>query len=248
MLDYGDDKYEIQFYTNNIMKYPGTEMFFGMPTRYINRHPDLEHFKYLPDWHGKRADLLAPEGARTGVGFTDAVLMTSRDGLKFDRINDVFYAPTIETRENWVYGDCFFALGFVETESDYAGEPNELSFYCGTGNVCRAVTMERFTIRKDGLLSWGAGFDGGNVLTKPFIFDGNKMTINFATSALGLVVVEFCDENGKPIPGYKTCRMFGNSLERPCDFEKPLSELSGKKVRMNITMRDADLYSFEFDK
>ena len=48
-LSYGEDKLEIQLYTNAISKYPGTNMFYGMPTRYIDRAPDKNNYKYLPD-------------------------------------------------------------------------------------------------------------------------------------------------------------------------------------------------------
>ena len=42
--------------------------------------------------------------------------------------------------------------------------------------------------------------------------------------------------------------LFGDSVDRLVDFEKPVEELAGKEVRMELTMRDADLYSFRFEK
>ena len=73
------------------------------------------------------------------------------------------------------------------------------------------------------------------------------MSVNFATSALGYLHIVFCDEDGNKIPGYDSGRLFGNSIERPCVFEMDLSELNGNTVRMKISMKDAEFYSFIFE-
>ena len=100
----------------------------------------------------------------------------------------------------------------------------------------------------DGFFSWRADFGGGEVITKPFTFDGDRLLLNFSTSALGYVRIEILDENGNAIEGYDSGRIFGNSVARPCDFTSPISALAGKPIRFKITMRDADLYSFKFCK
>ena len=175
------------------------------------------------------------------------MLMTSRDGLNFQRQPEAFYTPGIENGENWVYGDGYFAYGMIETASDFEGEPNELSFYVIKGYRARPANFERYTLRMDGFFSWRADFGGGEVITKPFCFDGDKLSLNFSTSALGFVRIAMLDENGNTIDGYDSGRIFGNSTDRSVDFEKPLSDLSGKTLRMKISMRDADLYSFAFN-
>jgi hypothetical protein len=40
--------------------------------------------------------------------------------------------------------------------------------------------------------------------------------------------------------------MFGDTVDRPVEFEKPLSALKGKTVRLKFEMKDAHLYSFAF--
>ena len=77
-------------------------------------------------------------------------------------------------------------------------------------------------------------------------FTGDAMEINFKTTALGGARIEILDGEGKPIEGYDSGRLFGNSLSRPVDFDAPLSALAGKTVRLRITLADADLYSFRF--
>ena len=86
----------------------------------------------------------------------------------------------------------------------------------------------------------------GNTVTKPFTMDAAALSLNFSTSALGFVRIEILDEQGEPIKGYDSGRLFGTSIARPCDFEAPLAALAGKPVRFRITMRDADLYAFRF--
>ena len=83
----------------------------------------------------------------------------------------------------------------------------------------------------------------GKVFTKPMILCGNSMTVNFATSALGSLRIIICNKDGIPLSGYDSTSLFGDSIERPVDFEKPLSELYGKEVRLRIEMSECDLWS-----
>ena len=52
--------------------------------------------------------------------------------------------------------------------------------------------------------------------------------------------------NGFALEGYDSGVLFGDSTERCIVFEKSLKELWGKAVRLKITLKDADLYSFRF--
>ena len=248
ILDYGEnDKLAVQFYTNCIEKYYRANAFYGIPTRYIDRSPDKNNYKYLPDVGGFRPMLIEKYG-RGGTAITEATLMTSRDGFRFNRTHEAFLSPGIENGDNWVYGDGYFARGIIETPSDFKGEPNEMSLFCIAGYRARPTTLERYTLRIDGFFSWSADFNGGEVLTKPFTFEGGKMNVNFATSALGYLHIVLCDEDGNELDGYDSGRLFGNSIERPVDFEKSLSDLNGKTVRMKVSMKDAEFYSFNFEK
>lgn len=240
------DPLEIQLYTNNIMKYFNSDVYLGMPARYIDRAPDEINYKYLPDVGGFRPMLLQLNGGRGGSAMTETMLMVSRDGYHFNRFREAFFTSGIENGENWVYGDGYFAYGMIETESDFYGEPKELSLYVGHGYRARPLSFERYTIRIDGFYSWRADFEEGKAVTKPLTFSGNTLSVNFATSALGYLRIRILDEDGAPIEGYDSGRLFGNSIDRPCDFEKSLSELCGKTVRLEFSMKDCDFYSFIF--
>ncbi|MBE6592550.1 MAG: hypothetical protein E7642_00985 [Ruminococcaceae bacterium] len=247
-LDFGkDDLDEIQMYTNGMMKYPDTDMYIGIPTRYIDRALDGHNFKYLPTLCGQRKNAFVEGNTRReGTAITEAMLMTSRDGLHFERTKEAFYTPGIERDNNWNYGGGYFAVGMAQTKSDFEGEPDEISLYVVEPPRNRATAFERYTLRNDGFFSWRADFGGGEAITKPFTFEGDELHLNFSTSALGYLRIEILDEDGKAIEGYDSHRLFGNSTDRPCDFEKPLSALRGIPVRLRISMRDADLYSLRF--
>jgi hypothetical protein len=122
-----------------------------------------------------------------------------------------------------------------------------MSLYVAKGYRARPVTWERYTLRLDGFFSWHTGFVGGEAVTLPFKVEGDSLHVNFATSAVGYLRIELLDENGEAIEGYDSGRLFGDSVDRPVDFDKPLSELVGKNVKMRISMRDGDQYSFIFN-
>ena len=132
-------------------------------------------------------------------------------------------------------------------KADFYGEPDEISIYTGKGYRSRPVSFERYTLRLDGFFSWRADYEDGEVVTKPIVVEGDKLSVNFATSALGYLKIELLDENENALDGYISQRLFGDSVDRPVDFEKPLSDLKGQKVRMRVTMKDADFYSFCFE-
>ena len=245
-IKYTDGREDIQYYTSGITKYPDSEMYFGIPARYIDRASEEINFRYLPSLSGFREELIKNYG-RSGTAVTDCTTIFSRDGYTFERSGEAFCTPGIENNENWIYGDCYFSRGICKTESDYPFEPQELSFYKCHGYRHRSVDVVRYTLRIDGFRSWSAGSTEGYVLTKPLIIDGNNMAVNFATSALGYLRIVICDENGKEIDGYDSTTIFGDSIKRPVDFEKPLSYLCGKTVRLKIIMTECDLYSINVE-
>lgn len=245
-LNYAENNYPVQFYTNQIEKYyRSNDMFIGIPTRYYDHWQETENFKHFP--HAEAKAKVIEKHGRAGSVITDCSLLTSRDGYNFNKWDECFLTPGIQNRNNWWYGDCYTAYGMAETESDIDGEPNELSIYMNETNFDKTTNFRRYALRIDGFFSWYADFSGGEVLTKPFIFEGSELEVNFATSGLSYMTVTVCDEEGNEIEGYKTYNMFGDSLERKVDFEKDLKELEGKPIRLKFFLRDCDLYSFKFN-
>lgn len=244
-------------YTNQIKPYyRAPHILVGFPIRYIDRGW-TDSTKALPEFSKRRqragplvdidGDELDP---RFGSAVTESLLMTSRDGHTFKRWDDAFLRPGIERKHSWAYGNQYIAWHLVETKSKFEEASNELSLYAtegywtGTSNQLR-----RYTLRIDGFVSVKSPLSGGELLTKPLIFEGDEMVMNFSTSAAGSIQVEIQNELGAPIEGYALADclpVFGDSIERKVNWSvsSNLGELAGQPVRLRFVCKDADLYSF----
>ena len=102
-------------------------------------------------------------------------------------------------------------------------------------------------------MSVTAPLSGGELLTKPLVFDGNALVLNFSSSAAGDVRVEVQDARGFAIEGYalSDCHeVWGDDLARTVKWgdTTDVSKLAGQPVRLRFVIRDADLYSMQFRK
>ncbi|MBC8290026.1 MAG: hypothetical protein H8E37_06890 [Planctomycetes bacterium] len=180
--------------------------------------------------------------------------MVSRDGVQFRVWPEAFVRPGIQRRGNWFYGDAGIALGFAETKSSFhEGAPNELSFYVKeNGRIEEPGQLRRYTLRLDGFASLNASLKGGTAVTKPLVFQGDRLEINFSTSAGGSLRVEIQDGDGKAKPGFamSDCHLlYGDQIDRVVSWKSGtnVSQLAGKPVRLRFELKDADLYSFQFN-
>ena len=240
-----------QLYTNQITPYHrAPHIFVGFPTRYVERRWS-ESIEGLPELEHRR--LRASVSERYGAALTDGLFMTSRDGTTFKRWGEAFVRPGPQTEGNWTYGDNYQNWGLVETESGLPGAPRELSMYVseaywrGTSTVFR-----RHTLRLDGFVSAHAPLAGGEILTRPLLFEGGELALNFSGSAAGSLAVEVLDAGtGAPAQGFALAdcvELLGDELERVVRWRDApdLGVLAGRPVRLRFVLRDADLYSFRF--
>lgn len=114
-----------------------------------------------------------------------------------------------------------------------------------------SLNVRRYSIRLDGFVSMHTSFQGGEFVTKPIIFEGSRLALNFSTSAAGSIRIEILDTSDRPIAGYGLAdspEMFGDSLERIARWNAgpDVSALSGRPVKLRFVLKDADLYSFQF--
>ncbi len=243
LLDFGD-KEDIALYTNCISIYKRAPQYLiGFPTRYKERFSWDASFEVLCGKE-KRQETIKKFARRMGLAITDCVFMCSRDGIRFTRYDEAYFKGGPETGNNWVYGDSYPALGFAQTPSDFPGADDELSMYCPEYRSEREV-LRRYTVRADGFVSLHAGEKEETVVTKPFIFEGEKLFANMSTSACGYIEFEIEAVDGNKL---KSCEMFGDSTEKPIGFDGDLAAMSGQEVVMTVRMRDADLYSIKFGK
>ena len=232
-----------QLYTSQIQLYPGNEhLRIGFPMRYVNNR-------------GLYSDLskrIAESSAYYASVYTDTGLVTSRDGRRFKIWAEAMLRPG-PTPENWFYSFGETALNLFETPSQYPGGPSEWSFYVTDHGAWfgKGVTFNRYSIRKDGFVSASSPMAGGSLVTKPIVFAGNALRINFATSANGSVRVELQDPDGNPLPGLSLddCpSLFGNSVAYVVNWNgnAKIGNYAGKPVRLKIELKDADLFAIQF--
>jgi len=187
-------------------------------------------------------------------GCSDAVFMSSRNGVDWDRrFLEAFVRPGRDQR-NWIHRNNMIATGLVPTDE------GEMSLYISRHYTYPSAHLQRLVLRTDGLVSVRANYTGGELITRPVTFQGGDLLLNFATSAAGSIRVEIQDIHGNPLPGFSlddSPSLFGDKLEhavrwrRPATADSwtdsgPLVNLAGKPVRLRFVMRDADLYSFRF--
>ena len=237
-------------YTNQIKPYHrAPHIFIGFPTRYIDRGWSAS-MRALPEPQRRQWRARAQE--RYGTALTEGLLMSSRDGVNFHRWNEAFLRPGIERAGSWIYGQQYIAWHVVETASALAGAPGELSLYASESYWHgKGSGLRRYTLRCDGFVSVSAGHPGGRLLTRPLVFEGRQLEINFATSAAGSLRVEIQDDKGEPVEGFALADcpdIFGDSLARKVQWssDADLAALAGRPVRLLFELADADLYSFQF--
>jgi hypothetical protein len=180
-------------------------------------------------------------------GVSDSVFMTSRDGLNFERtFMEAFLRPGRELR-NWTERSNMVAWGVVPTAKD------EISVYYSQHYRHPSSHLERGVLRVDGFVSVNAPFEGGELITRPLVFSGDILVLNYATSGVGSIRVEVQDADGRPITNY-TLRdareMYGDEVDGQVYWSSTtvgrVQRLEGQPVRLRFVMKDADLYSFRF--
>jgi hypothetical protein len=182
-----------------------------------------------------------------GGGIGDVLLMSSRDGTTYDRtFMEGFVRPGME-RGAWHARSLFASMGVVPTGD------GEMSFYVSTNYALPSHHIRRYSLRTDGFASILALSTAGAVTTKPVRFTGEKLVLNYWTSAAGSIRVELLDQEGNLIPGYGAgdCReLVGNELRRVVSWtgKNNVRDLVGKPVRLRFKMVDADLYSMRFER
>ena len=226
-LDYGGAPLE-HFYTNATVSYfRAPHLYLAFPKRFV---PDRQVVPSHP-----------------AAGLSDAVFMSSRDGLHWDRsFLEAFVRPGRDL-ENWTERNIGVAWGILQTA------PDELSLYWVEHYRHPTCRLRRGTLRLDGFVSVKAPYAGGEMVTHPLTFAGRELTVNYATSAVGSVQVELQQADGTPVEGHtlaESIPLIGDEIEAVVRWQgvSDVSALAGQPVRLRFVMKDADLYSLRFQK
>ena len=225
---YADGVPKEHFYTNATFPCPGApHHYLAFPMRFMPERKKIDEMKE--------------------PGVSDAMFMSSRDGQNWDRSHlESWLRPGTDQR-NWTHRSNMPAWGIVQTS------PDEFSMYVSEHYCWPDNRLRRVTVRRHGFSSAHSAPAGGEFTTRPLVFSGDKLVLNYATSAAGSIAVEVQDESGKPLAGYALADMkplYGDELDAPISWKskRDVSGIAGKPVRLHFVMHDADIFSLRTAK
>ncbi len=216
-LNYGEAPNE-HLYTNAIQPYfRASHLLVGFPTRFQPKNEQVE-----------------------------PIFMSSRDGLNFKRWNAAM-VPITAPKDREGNRSNYMAHGLLQLP----GQDRELSVYATEAYYAGpASRLRRFTFRTDGFVSVHAGESASEFLTKSFTFSGGQLKVNYATMKGGSVRIEVQNDAGKPLSefGLADCALLtGDSIEQKVEWKSSIATLQNRPIRLRVVMRNADLYSMQFD-
>ena len=208
---------------------------FAFPTLY--RH-----------YEGQKSHGRDDRGERENAGPLEVQLAASRDGVAFDRFRTPYVGLGLMD-EPQLGGSVYMGVGLVRRGNyiyQYYAEGA-----CTHGYYDRDVHIWQAKQRLDGFVSVDAGPGGGWFVTPPIEFSGSRLQLNIDCGAMGEAWVELQDETGKPLPGYAfedAVSVDRNGVAQEVWWRggPDVGSLSGRPIRMRVTMRSAKLYAFQF--
>jgi len=214
------------FYTNATVPCPGAEhILLAFPMRFV------------PDRTKCTDGMVYPSD-----GLSDAVFMSSRDGVHWDRsFLEAWVRPGPDER-NWTHRSNMPATGIIETG------PREWSMYISEHYGWDSNRLRRLSLRPWGFVSVRAGARGGEFTTRPLLMEGSELRVNYSTSAAGSLRIELLEADGGPVPGFAlgdARPMFGDELDAPVSWSggSDVSALRGRPVRLRFVLSDADVFA-----
>ncbi|HBJ83629.1 MAG TPA: hypothetical protein DDZ88_07130 [Verrucomicrobiales bacterium] len=203
------------FYTSATVPCPtAPHLFLSFPKRFVTTR------KKVPE--------------HEGPGVSDAVFMSSRDGVSWDRpFLEAWVRPGPDLK-NWTDRNNMTANGIITGDTEW-------SLYISEHYRHADHRIRRLTVRKQGFASMHADAKGGEFTTHPLKFTGKNLVLNYSTSAAGSIQIDALDESGKVLAAMP--ELYGDDLEASV---LDVSKLIGQSIRLRVKMKDADLYALRF--
>jgi hypothetical protein len=223
--------------------------------------PDADIYTngYVP-WPGTSGDahLLFPAFYQRARDVLEVHLMTSRDGVNWQRPSRLPVVPAGEPGSGWE-GGVYAGCGLVSMKPGEWSLPlgpqwhthNQEHFPEGRlgqrphrGFLCRAIW------REDGFTSLEAETEG-RCTTVPLTFTGNRLQVNVWTRFAGEVRVELAEVKGETVPGRSFADCDPISGDAPAHTvtwkgESDVSAWQGKPMRLRFLLRRARLHAVQF--
>jgi hypothetical protein len=215
-----------EFYTNATVPAPNApHILLSFPMRYLAKRKKIEEHPF--------------------ESLSDAIFMTSRDGVHWDStFSEAWIRPGRDQR-NWTDRSNMPAWGIAVTADD------EFSIYVSEHYRWADTRLRRYTVRRDGFASMHAGAQSGEWTTRPLLFSGSSLILNYSTSAAGSLRVELQDGRGNVLPGFsleESEELYGDELDAVAHWKShsDLSALQNQPIRLRFVMQEADLFSLRF--
>lgn len=164
-------------------------------------------------------------------GISDAILMTSRDGVHWDRsVKDAWLSGGVEEDREWTQRNFITAGGIIERDDKFF-------FYVQKHYMWDDCGIWAYSVPKYRLMSLYADGEGGSFTTKSLHFESDTISLNYRTSAYGYVRVTVRDMDGNTI--YASDEIYGNELSHTLTVKG----LAGKDGTLFIELKEANLYA-----
>ncbi len=169
----------------------------------------------------------------------EPVLMTSRDGVLFQRSAEAVIPPTAPEDRSHNRSN-YMAWGMLQLPD----RPHEISVYATENYYERTPgRLRRFVYRVDGFAALRCGADSGSVRTKWLKHTGHELLLNYVVRAGGSLQVEILDSQDRVIG--RSRPLTGSAVDRPVSWDID-PHLRPGTVSLKFTLKNADLYSLRF--
>jgi|TARA_B100001971_G_C18259526_1_gene585384 hypothetical protein len=239
-----EDPIGVDFYITKAQKYEwAPDTYLAFPIAY---------FHYDGDGPATRAILGTEERGR-GSGPLESQLEVSRNGLDWERFARPAYVG-IGRHHGRNVVTAYIAQGMVRRGEEiwqyYFGETQYHSAHI-KDSAGRGVY--RLVQRLDGFVSADSPYEKEAIMvTKPFVFEGNRLQLNIDTDGMGYAQVGFIDESGSPIEGFSVddcIYINGDFIAENVEWLNKgvdVGELAGQTVQLVFRMRGSKLFAMQF--
>ena len=173
-----------------------------------------------------------------GIGYT--VLAWSRDGRTWQRDHEPFLL-------NDPHPDAWDHAHVWGDEQILVGDETFIYY----GGYKRGHKVARFTERQIGLarmprdryVAREADINTGTLLTKPLLMNGSRITVN--AFVIGDMRVRLVNADRRTLRDFDWVAIKGDAVDISIPWKGDLKALSGKPVRMEFQLQDAQLFGFD---
>ena len=230
-----DDPDDMDIYTPSVVRYPGAEDVY-LATLSMYHH-------FAPD----EMDGVDPP---RNDGLMDIQLAVSRDGVTWSRPDR---RPYVGIDADGPGQRMLYAVQGLVMRGDrvlqYHTAFDQSHGHKGQNNPGGVIRWTEQ--RRDGFVAAEFPYTGGDLLTRPLTFVGDRLELNVDASGSGEGRVELQDAQGQPLDGHALAdsdRVLGNHVRHTITWHgsSDLGVPHGTPVRVRLVMRAAKLYALQF--